>query len=260
MIRRAVWPLPLLLWLTGCGGPMVLAPVDQAEDEQTHAEPARRGFYHIVVSGETLYSIAWLYGQDYQQVAAWNQLLPPYRIYAGQRLRVTPLDTAEIPKPMKAAPALARPARSIPPPVATPAPPVAPIPADDNDTATSGRVLWKWPAIGQVLRDRPGTEKGISIAGREGQPVRAAAAGRVVYSGNGLKGLGELVIVKHDKSFLSAYAHNKKRLVKEGEKIALGQPIAEMGKSASEQVQLYFEIRKDGRPVDPLQYLPRNRQ
>ncbi|MCL5802084.1 MAG: peptidoglycan DD-metalloendopeptidase family protein [Gammaproteobacteria bacterium] len=260
MIRRIAWPLMLLLWLAGCGGPMVLAPVDQGEDEQTYAEPARRDFYHIVVPGETLYSIAWLYGQDYQQVAAWNRLSSPDRIYAGQRLRVTPPDTAEIPKPVKAAPASAGPAPPISPRVATPAPLIAPIPADDNDTAPSGRVLWKWPATGQVLPERSGSEKGISIAGREGQPVRAAAAGRVVYSGNGLKGLGELVIVKHDKSFLSAYANNKKRLVKEGEKIALGQPIAEMGKSASEQVRLYFEIRKDGKPVDPLQYLPRNRQ
>lgn len=259
MIRRAVWPLSLLLWLAGCGGPMVLAPVEQDEDAATSDEPARRDFYHLVAAGETLYAIAWLYGQDYQQVAAWNRLAPPYRIYAGQRLRVTPPDTVEISKPVKAVPAPARSARPIPPP-ATPAPPVAPAPADENDAPAGGRLLWKWPATGRVLPDGSGSEKGISIAGRDGQPVRAAAAGRVVYSGNGLKGLGELVIVKHDKSFLSAYAQNKKRLVKEGEKIALGQPIAEMGKSASEQARLYFEIRKDGKPVDPLQYLPRNRR
>ncbi|MBI3345063.1 MAG: peptidoglycan DD-metalloendopeptidase family protein [Gammaproteobacteria bacterium] len=256
----AAWPLSLLLWLAGCGGPMVLAPVEQDEDAVTSDEPARRDFYHIVAAGETLYAIAWLYGQDYQQVAAWNRLSSPDRIYAGQRLRVTPPDSVEVSKPVKTISAPARPTRPVLPPVATPAPLIAPIPADDNDTPTSGRVLWKWPATGQVLPERSGSEKGISIAGREGQPVRAAAAGRVVYSGNGLKGLGELVIVKHDKSFLSAYANNKKRLVKEGEKVALGQPIAEMGKSTSEQVQLYFEIRKDGKPVDPLQYLPRNRQ
>lgn len=257
MIRPAAWQLWLLLCLTGCGGPTLLAPLDENEQTQTRTEPARRGFYHIVAAGETLYSIAWLYGQDYQQVAAWNRLASPYRIYAGQRLRVTPPDSVEISKPVKTAPVPVRPTRPIPPPPATPA---APVPADDNDTPTSGGVLWKWPATGRVLPDGSGPEKGISIAGREGQPVRAAAAGRVVYSGNGLKGLGELVIVKHDKSFLSAYANNKKRLVKEGEKIALGQPIAEMGKSASEQVRLYFEIRKDGKPVDPLLYLPRNRQ
>lgn len=260
MSVRAVWPLLLMLGLTACGGPMLLAPVDQGADEQTQAEPARRNFNHIVVAGETLYSIAWLYGQDYQQVAAWNRLASPYRIYTGQRLRVTPPASAAIPKPVKAIPPPVRPARPAPAPAPTPAPLSAPIPVDDNDTAPSGGVLWKWPAAGQVLPEGSGSEKGISIVGREGQPVRAAAGGRVVYSGNGLKGLGELVIVKHDKSFLSAYANNKKRLVKEGEKIALGQPIAEMGKSASEQVRLYFEIRKDGKPVDPLLYLPRNRQ
>ncbi len=260
MSVRAAWPLLLMLGLSGCSGPMLLAPLGQDEDEQTAAEPASRGFNHIVVAGETLYSIAWLYDQDYQQLAAWNRLAPPYRIYVGQRLRVSPPDSAEIPKPVKAAPPPLRPARPVPAPPTAAVPSSAPIPADDSDTAPSGGVLWKWPATGQVQTDGSGSEKGINILGREGQPVRAAAAGRVVYSGNGLKGLGELVIVKHDKSFLSAYANNKKRLVKEGEKIALGQPIAEMGKNTSEQVRLYFEIRKDGKPVDPLLYLPRNRR
>ena len=180
MIRRVTWSLSLLFWLAGCGGPMLLAPVGQGEDEATSDEqPARRGFYHIVAAGETLYSIAWLYGQDYQQIAAWNRLLPPYRIYAGQRLTVTAPDTAEIPKPVKTVPAPARPARPVVPPSATTP---APLVADDNDIPASGGVLWKWPATGQVLPDSSGPEKGISIGGREGQPVRAAAAGRLLIA------------------------------------------------------------------------------
>ncbi len=110
---------------------------------------------------------------------------------------------------------------------------------------------------GEVIQGFSAQEKGLSIAGKEAQPIHAAAAGRVVYRGSGLIGLGELVIIKHDKSFLSAYAHNSKILVNEGDDVTLGQPIAEMGKTGAERVKLYFEIRKDGKPVDPLLYLPR---
>ncbi|MEO5702985.1 MAG: peptidoglycan DD-metalloendopeptidase family protein [Gammaproteobacteria bacterium] len=120
--------------------------------------------------------------------------------------------------------------------------------------------VWMWPTQGEVIQGFSVTEKGLSIAGKEGQPIHAAAAGRVVYRGSGLIGLGELVIIKHDKSFLSAYAHNKKVLVTEGDKVTLGQTIAEMGKTGTERVKLYFEIRKDGKPVDPLLYLPRKNQ
>jgi lipoprotein NlpD len=117
--------------------------------------------------------------------------------------------------------------------------------------------VWKWPAQGEVIQSFSAMEKGLSIAGKEAQPIYAAATGSVVYRGSGLIGLGELVIIKHDKSFLSAYAHNKKILVKEGDRVVLGQPIAEMGKTGTDRVKLYFEIRKDGKPVNPLLYLPR---
>lgn len=140
--------------------------------------------------------------------------------------------------------------------MAAPAPTEAP--AKPAAAAESG-IDWGWPAIGKVIsgyNDSTGANKGIKIAGTQGQPVFAAAAGRVVYSGSGLRGYGNLVIVKHDDTYLSAYAHNSKLLVKEGQTVAKGQKIAEMGSSDAPQVQLHFEIRKLGRPVNPALYLP----
>ena len=137
------------------------------------------------------------------------------------------------------------------PPVATP-PPAA--------VATVGEITWRWPADGQLVGTYAAgspTRQGIDIAGRSGDPVRAAADGAVVYSGNGLIGYGELIIVKHNASFLSAYGHNRKRLVQEGDRVRAGQTIAEMGSSSANRDSLHFEIRKNGKPVNPVDYLPR---
>ncbi|MEW9570600.1 peptidoglycan DD-metalloendopeptidase family protein [Rhodanobacter sp. Si-c] len=136
-------------------------------------------------------------------------------------------------------------------------PPPAPVVAGGSSRA-SGGVTWHWPADGQIIkRFTPGDAvPGIEIAGKAGDPVRAAADGVVVYSGNGLVGYGELVIIKHSDSLLSAYGHNSKRLVKEGQRVSAGQEIAEMGSSGSSRVELGFQIRKDGNPVDPMNYLP----
>lgn len=155
---------------------------------------------------------------------------------------------------------------SPPPAVAsTAAPSVPPAPspgskADDDNGVPAAVDGWTWPANGQVIVGFvPGdpTRQGIDIAGRAGDPVRAAAAGTVVYSGNGLIGYGELIIVKHSPGFLSAYGHNRKRLVHEGERVAAGQVIAEMGSTGASRDELHFEIRKNGKPVDPLAFLPR---
>lgn len=121
--------------------------------------------------------------------------------------------------------------------------------------AGEGDIVWAWPVKGKVLRGYSDSNKGVDIAGRMGQPVLAASDGRVVYSGNGLRGYGKLIIIKHNKTFLSAYAHNSQLLVKEGQAVRKGQPIAEMGNSDADQVKLHFEIRRFGKPVDPLQYL-----
>lgn len=158
-------------------------------------------------------------------------------------------------------PAAAKPAA----PAVVPATPKAePQGASEQDTgaateqqakAGEGDIVWAWPVKGKVLRGYSDSNKGVDIAGRMGQPVLAASDGRVVYSGNGLRGYGKLIIIKHNKTFLSAYAHNSQLLVKEGQAVRKGQPIAEMGNSDADQVKLHFEIRRFGKPVDPLQYL-----
>lgn len=123
---------------------------------------------------------------------------------------------------------------------------------------TAGGIKWRWPASGQIAGrfQANAAIPGIDIAGKAGDPVVAAADGTVVYSGNGLVGYGELIIIKHNDSFLSAYGHNRKRLVTEGQQVKAGQQIAEMGSSGSSRDELQFQIRKDGNPVDPLDYLP----
>ncbi|HKV66225.1 MAG TPA: peptidoglycan DD-metalloendopeptidase family protein, partial [Rhodanobacteraceae bacterium] len=144
-------------------------------------------------------------------------------------------------------------------PQATAAQPVVPTPAP-GATRNAGGVTWQWPASGKVVggfqAGSGGDGAGLNIAGNMGDPVRAAASGTVVYSGNGLIGYGELIIIKHNDTYLSAYGHNSKRLVKEGEHVSAGQEIALMGASGAPLVELHFEIRKDGKPVDPLGYLP----
>jgi lipoprotein NlpD len=154
----------------------------------------------------------------------------------------------------------------VPPSTGTPPSPAAAhtrpaaAPIADAATAQVGGLRWRWPTQGEVIdRFSAGdiTRQGIDIAGSSGQAVVAAADGEVVYSGSGLRGYGELVIVKHSPQFLSAYGHNRTRLVNEGERVQAGQPIAELGRTGADRDKLHFEIRRDGRPVDPLQYLPR---
>jgi lipoprotein NlpD len=157
----------------------------------------------------------------------------------------------------------------VPPPSAAPnAPAPTPAPVENPPAATpivtsgasrnAGGIAWRWPADGTMLKKFSSGDAipGIEIGGKAGDPVRSAADGVVVYSGNGLVGYGELVIIKHSDSFLSAYGHNRKRLVKEGEKVKAGQAVAEMGSSGATRDELQFQIRRDGNPVDPLQYLP----
>lgn len=157
----------------------------------------------------------------------------------------------------------------VPPPSATNVPAPAPVPVVENPPAATpivtsgasrnaGGIAWRWPADGTMLKKFSSGDAipGIEIGGKAGDPVRSAADGVVVYSGNGLVGYGELVIIKHSDSFLSAYGHNRKRLVKEGEKVKAGQAVAEMGSSGATRDELQFQIRRDGNPVDPLQYLP----
>ena len=216
------------------------------------------GVTTTVRRGQTLYRIATDNGISALDLAVWNDIPPPYTIYPGQRLRLYPsARTARASSPMRAPAAR--------PPVARGTPAVPPVETDSPVTSApaGSPFAWTWPAdgtlVGRYVAGEP-TQQGIDIAGNAGQPVRAAADGVVVYSGSGLVGYGELVIVKHNDEWLSAYGHNRARLVNEGERVKAGQQIAEMGHSGAARDMLHFEIRFNGKPVDPLGYLPRRDQ
>lgn len=210
---------------------------------------------HVVRSGETLFKIAWRYGRDHRDLARWNGLGDGSLIYPGQVILLNP--------PTRSAARGTSPARS---PTSSPAGPVAGSPGTATATAPLPRLPseppppWEWPASGNVaveFGERPGTGTGILIGGAVGQQVRAAASGRVVYSGSGLIGYGQLIILRHNDTYLSAYGHNASLLVREGEDVRKGQPIATMGEGPGRAPRLHFEIRQNGQPVDPRQYLPR---
>jgi len=258
--------------LCACAGPDTLAPLGRAPDRGA-AAPLSRGL-HTVRSGDTLYAIAWRYGLDYRELARWNAIPEPFTIHVGQALRISrPSRLPQMPRPspdVASPPPAPResPRREEPivrreqaPPAQPPAAPRAPqpVPAPPADDAGEGPVKsWQWPARGKVIATfGKAGGKGIEIAGERGAPVIASAPGRVVYSGSGLRGYGRLIIVKHNKRFLSAYAHNDRLHVNEGDAVASGQRIAEMGSSDAKRVKLHFEIRRDGKPVDPIRYLPR---
>lgn len=254
MIYRSVYKVVLislgLSLLTACN-------TDPLFDGDRTSFLYRHQRYHTVEAGQTLYSIAWTYGYDYRVVAKWNRITPPYTVQPGQRIRVAPppeFDTRNT---------------------------VAARDDSQNDNQTNRNVTssrqygkssvntgvkstkkisWQWPVSGKVVDDPSAARTGrigINILGNINQPVFAAAGGEVVYSGNGLRGYGNLVIIKHDDVYLSAYAHNNRLLVKEGESINKGQKIATMGNSGTDKVMLHFEIRRDGKPIDPLRQLPR---
>jgi lipoprotein NlpD len=194
---------------------------------------------YTVRSGDTVYSIAWRHGVDYRDVARLNKLPADYRIYPGQVLRLPPPSG----KPQPAPPA----ARTTAPTGKPPAP-----------SAAEDVTVWVWPTDGEIaaVRYAPTDSQGLTIKGQAGQLVRAAAAGKVVYTGSGLRGFGNLLIIKHSNVFLSAYGHNQELKVKEGEEVVTGQPVAVMGLGPGQTAMLYFEIRYNGHPVDPRWYLP----
>lgn len=317
MLRCAC--LAVLLLVSGCTTYSVRAPIG----DRTQS-PVRTPDTHQVRRGDTLYSIAFLYGVSVEELADWNQLRAPFTIYRGQELRLRPaamkppaavrqaaLPPASQPKPRSGTPARPQ-SRSAAAPVLRPAAPArgpAPVvgsvpkiaapslpksaPAASATAPGAGQaprptapvaaapkalprevqqavavparaesnqqVFWSWPAEGRLLRrydpDRA-AKKGIDIGGSGGDAVRAAAAGKVVYAGSGLSGYGRLIIIKHNNDFLSAYAHNRKLIATEGQWVNKGEVIAQMGSSGTDRTQLHFEIRKHGRPVDPLRYLP----
>ena len=304
------------LTFAGCSNRPVHAPVTERAP-LAEARPAAppvtetRPETYTVKRGDTLFSIALDQGQDYKELAAWNNLDNPNLIRPGQQLRLkppagaqeTPVTVSPVTSsgrvethplgaqgPVRAEPAARPPgaqelikseplARKLPyspenvallqrgeappkpaaGPVPAPAPAAEPAPAGktDADIDDEDKVDWGWPVRGKILAGfSEASNKGLDIAGKLGDPVIAAAPGRVVYSGSGLRGYGKLVIIKHNKTYLSAYAHNSGILVKEGQSVVKGQKIAEIGNTDADAPKLHFEIRKLGKPVDPARFLP----
>lgn len=243
----------IAIWLlSSCSSTPPKAPVVDASPIPSH-----RIKTHHVSPGETLYSIALRYDLDYKKIAQINRLDSSYRIAPG---RVLNLDVSAYKPPAKP------PVVATKPSVKTSAQTVSGAknqsvakPSSGSIKSPAGSVSWIWPLKGEVLetfQSNGGLNKGIDIRGKLGEPVLAAADGEVVYSGSGLRGYGKLVIVKHNEQFLSAYAHNSVLMVTEGDKVKAGRKIAEVGFSGTNTPKLHFEIRVDGKPVDPLGYLP----
>ena len=265
--QRLVIGIAFGIFLAGCsstpsGGVRVV--------DRNKAAPQRQAVttgQYVVRRSDTLFSIAFRYGWDWKALAERNQIPAPYTIHPGQTIRfdgrsssaptsvastsdVAPsgsIKTTVISRPIGVVPVI------IPAPSGTPA--TTPIQAVGRSPTG-----WAWPSNGILIgkfSSNGSLNKGIDIAGDLGQPVLAASDGSVVYAGSGLRGYGELIIIKHSDTYVSAYGHNRRLLVREGQQVKVGQTIAEMGSTGTDRVKLHFEIRRQGKPVDPLEFLPR---
>lgn len=212
--------------------------------------------HHKVLSGDTLYSISWNFNLDYKEVARWNNIRAPYVIYPGQSIRLTtPSKKKAVVK--KTVPSKTKPAGEKP--VKKQAEVAKKVSKKDKSVKYTRNINWQWPTKGKLIKSNsPISKKGLDIAGKKGQLIKASGAGVVVYSGSGLLGYGRLIIIKHNESYLSAYAHNSVLMVKEGDSVSAGQKIAKMGQDSNGQALLHFEIRKNGSPVEPAKYLPKS--
>ncbi len=288
--------------LSACGAPAPSHRKAPIEERSVNGEPHAPATAHlptsarkiyVVQKGDTLYSIAFVNGVDYREVAELNHLSDPSAIKIGQQLSLdVPLNEAASTKPeAKPIPAQPRPALggvrlqpkvgkliytedalakadrmqeegtpNVAPVVAMPTvvTPKSSTPTLAKEDGVDEPLEWGMPTRGKVIAgfSESANRKGVDIAGKRSQVIVASAAGKVVYSGSGLRGYGKLIIIKHNKTYLSAYAHNDQIVVKEGQSVSKGQKIAEMGNTDADQVKLHFEIRKLGKPVDPAKYLP----
>lgn len=257
MRRQLIW----LVWLaaTACTSGNYAPVYDYSSESRTGrggGEPVTRGV-HVVRSGDTLYSIAWRYGWDHRELARANGIDPPYTIYPGQEIDLGADAGKSSPARETARKTEKQPDTGT---ASKPKPKPRPSTSSGKTPEKTGPLEWRWPAEGELVgRFSSGSvgQRGIVIAGNEGAPVRAAEAGVVVYRGNGLTGYGNLLIIKHNHRWLSAYAHNERMLVEEGRSVEAGEKIATMGASGTYRTQLHFEVRRDGEPVDPLPLLPK---
>jgi len=225
----------------------------QTRHSRINSMPANSQYY-TVVKGDTLYSIAWRTANDYIELAAWNRLAPPYTFFTGQVLQIR--------RPVKSATSAKRPVSVQKVPVKPEKRSVQSVKAESQvkQEKFKQQLYWSWPTTGKLIkgfRQGDDTRKGIVLTGKLGQPVLAAEEGKVVYSGSGLIGYGKLIIIKHNNKYLSAYGHNRKILVSEGQRVTRKMKIAEMGKNGSGVPALHFEIRKNGSPLNPAAVLPK---
>jgi lipoprotein NlpD len=287
-MKNTLYP-PLLVYITltllvGCAGRSAPAPVVLLNSQVESGSEEYTASTYEVRPGDTLFAVAWFTGNDYQDIAKFNEISEPYTIFPGQKLRLT----APVSKPSPTKRSNVTTNRSTDPT----SPPIAKrvidppksqayvereqdVKAQNNtDVKKSSGIVkkttpktfpdkvakWIWPAEGKLVGTFSKAEsgnKGIDIAGERGSKVVAAASGKVVYSGNALRGYGRLVIIKHTDTFLSAYAYNETILVKEREWVYAGQKIATMGSSGTDSVKLHFEVRYRGKSLNPLRYLPK---
>jgi len=242
----------VVLALGACGTATVVKKTGSSSGGSVpRTSVARPGASVTVRAGDTLYAIARRTKVSPLDLASWNNLSSPDTIYPGQVLKLYPGGSVASRPATPTAGTATRPATSSAP---------APVAATPAPSAVASGFNWRWPADGVVVGKFVAgetTKQGVDIAGTNGQPVKAAADGVVVYSGSGLVGYGELIIIKHNEQWLSAYGHNRKRLVNEGQSVKAGQQIAEMGRSGTTRDMVHFEIRYNGKPVDPLGYLPK---
>jgi lipoprotein NlpD len=284
MMGRLFGIVAALLFLISCSSSHRPAPISTRQ-----LPPSTKVTNHIVSPGETLYSIAWRYGLDYRGLASVNNIGGSFRIFPGQIIYLddqpqvkteAPLSPVTSPVVTVSPPVVSSNnnrdgQKKIEPSVTLVTPPQNPIPSVRSEKKSTtilpspsvllstGKIYWHWPASGRVLTNFYGGDtlkKGIDIAGEKGDAVLAAAAGEVVYAGSGLRGYGKLVIIKHNDTYLSAYAHNDRLRVKEGDKVSVEQRIADMGSTGTGnkgKPKLHFQIRQDGKPIDPLPLLPK---
>lgn len=268
----------LLAGLTGCGSPGInRAPVEDrglgggrypatASAARPGAENADKPGYYTVKPGDTLIRIGLDAGQNWRDIVRWNNIDNPNQIEVGQVLRIAPPTATGaaapvngvVTRPIAAASVQTQP---VPPAGSAAKPAAAPAsaaqPGGGETAGADDQIAWIWPVNGPVLAGfDEAKNKGLDLGGNAGDPVLAAADGRVVYAGAGLRGYGNLIILKHNNTYLTAYAHNQTLLVKEDQTVRKGQKIAEMGSSDADRVKLHFEVRRQGKPVDPAKYLP----
>jgi len=241
----------LMLLLTACGGGQAVAPIGNygyTSKAKVKGSPSKAPSSYKVKKGDTLYSISWRYGMDYKSLAKINNIRSPYKIYIGQKLRFK--STKKYQKTTKKKTSTSKKVTT-----------KKTVKKTKKWTRPANQsVAWRWPTKGKIISTYSKSaagRKGINIAGKSGQQVVSAASGKVVYSGNGLARYGNLLIIKHNDVYLSAYAHNKTLLVKDGQYVKAGQKIATLGRTGTQRDQLHFEIRRNGKPIDPMQFLPK---